>query len=69
MVRDRWFRIGLVGAIVAALCCFTPLAVTAMGALGLAAYVGWLDAVFMPLLIVSLGILATAVIRILQARE
>ena len=56
MLRDRWFQVGLVGAIVAAVCCFTPLAVIVLGALGLAAYAFWLDLVLLPALIMFVGI-------------
>jgi len=68
MWADRWFKIGLFGTIFAAVCCFTPVAVTAMGAIGLGAYTMWLDPVIFPALIVFGGILVTAVIRAVQAK-
>ena len=47
---DRLLRIGIIGAILTALCCFTPVLVVLFGALGLAALVGYLDYVLFPLL-------------------
>ncbi len=43
-------RVGVVGTVVAALCCFTPVLVVLFGAVGLAAVVGYLDAVLFPAL-------------------
>jgi len=52
MTRDRKFMgIGGAGAALAALCCFTPLLVVSLGALGLSALVGWwLDLILFPAL-------------------
>lgn len=66
MLRDRWFRIGLLGAVIGGLCCFTPLAVVLMGALGLAAYAVWIDVVAMPLFLAGVGIFVASFIRIRQ---
>ncbi|MDD9902453.1 MAG: mercury resistance system transport protein MerF [Rhodospirillaceae bacterium] len=44
-------KVGIVGTIVAAICCFTPVLVLLFGAIGLGAFVGWLDIVLLPLLI------------------
>jgi mercuric ion transport protein len=49
-MSGRQVRLGLAGALVTALCCFTPLLGWALGALGLAWLIGWLDAVLLPLL-------------------
>lgn len=59
MVMDdrALFRIGAVGAAVTALCCFTPLLVVLLGALGLSALVGWLDIVLLPALAIFLLIM------------
>jgi mercuric ion transport protein len=56
--RKRWVWIGGIGAGLAALCCFTPVLVALLGALGLAAVTGYLDYVLLPVLLVSLGLLA-----------
>ncbi|WP_447973868.1 mercury resistance system transport protein MerF [Nitrospira sp. Kam-Ns4a] len=55
--RSRWIWIGGIGAGLAALCCFTPVLVLLLGAVGLAALTGYLDYVLLPVLLVSLGIL------------
>jgi len=41
---------GAGGTIVAALCCFTPLLVVVLGAVGLSAWLGWIDVVLFPAL-------------------
>ncbi len=48
--RKQLIRIGLVGTVVTAICCFTPALVPLLGALGLAAWTGHLDMVLLPLL-------------------
>lgn len=45
---------GATGSVVTAICCFTPLLVVLLGALGLSAWLGWLDYVLLPLLAVFL---------------
>ncbi len=57
------FRTGITGAVVAAVCCFTPALVIALGAVGLASWLAWLDFVLLPLLAVSLGIMAIGLVR------
>jgi mercuric ion transport protein len=50
-MRDRiLLKIGLIGTIIAALCCFTPLLAVLFGAAGLAAWAGGADLVVVPLL-------------------
>ncbi len=46
---------GVVGTIIAALCCFTPILVIALGLVGLSAMVGYLDIVLLPALFVFTG--------------
>ena len=41
---------GIIGTIIAALCCFTPVLVILLGAVGLSAIVGYLDYVLLPAL-------------------
>ncbi len=43
-------RTGIVGIVAAAVCCFTPLLVILLGAVGLSAAVAWLDLVLFPAL-------------------
>lgn len=49
-------RTGAVGAIIAAVCCATPVLVIALGAIGLAAVAAYLDYVLLPALAVCLGL-------------
>ncbi len=60
--------VGVVGALVAAICCFTPLLVVLLAALGLSAVVGWLDYVLLPALAAFLGVVTYALIRRRRAR-
>ena len=50
MWRDRWLALGAVGALLTCLACLTPVAVLALGAIGLGAWSGRLDLVLLPLL-------------------
>jgi len=56
-------RTGIIGAIIAALCCFTPVLVILFGVVGLSALVGWLDYVLFPALAIFTGITIYALIR------
>jgi mercuric ion transport protein len=47
---NKCLWIGGVGAVVTALCCFTPILVIALAAIGAASLVAYLDAVLFPLL-------------------
>jgi len=50
MRTNSLLGIGLVGTVIAALCCFTPLLVVMVGAVGLSALTGYLDYVLFPML-------------------
>lgn len=56
MEKDQWFRAGLLGSVVTAVCCATPLLPWLLGLLGLAALTGYLDYVLFPLLAIFLAI-------------
>ncbi|QDI74386.1 MULTISPECIES: mercury resistance system transport protein MerF [Leisingera] len=43
-------KVGLIGTVIAALCCFTPVLVVLFSTVGLAAVVGYLDFVLLPAL-------------------
>ncbi len=43
-------KVGIIGTIIVALCCFTPILLILFGAIGLAAVVGYLDLVLFPAL-------------------
>jgi mercuric ion transport protein len=50
MENDRWFKTGLWGSIIAAICCVTPILPILLGLIGLAAFTPYLDYVLFPLL-------------------
>lgn len=54
---------GIIGTIVVALCCFTPLLVVLLSVVGLSAWLGWLDAVLLPALALFIGITLYALFR------
>ena len=63
-MKDRTlFRTGIIGAIVAALCCFTPVLVVLFGAVGLSALTGYLDIVLIPALVFFIGLTIYGVYR------
>ncbi|MBN8182019.1 mercury resistance system transport protein MerF [Roseibium aggregatum] len=62
-MSDRLLKLGIIGTIIAALCCFTPLLVGLLGVVGLSAIVGYLDFVLMPALAVFILITIYALIR------
>ena len=55
--QSRLLKVGLIGTVIAALCCFTPVLVILFGAVGLSAMLGWLDYVLLPALAVFIGTL------------
>lgn len=48
---------GVVGAVIAAICCATPILVVALGAVGLSALTGYLDYVLLPVLTLCIGMI------------
>lgn len=55
-MKDRLLKIGSIGSIIAALCCFTPVLVILLGAVGLSSLTGYLDMVLLPALAIFLVI-------------
>ena len=56
-MKDRAIlRTGIIGSVIAVICCFTPLLVIVLGAVGLWAWLGWLDYVLFPALAIFLAI-------------
>ncbi|MBG02807.1 MAG: hypothetical protein CMM59_01870 [Rhodospirillaceae bacterium] len=49
-MKDRILTVGIIGTIVAAICCFTPVLVILLGTLGLSAAIGYLDMILLPAL-------------------
>ena len=52
------------GSVVAAICCFTPILVVLLGAVGLSAWLGWIDYVLFPALAFFLALTAYAYNRL-----
>ncbi len=61
--RDAMLWTGVAGSVLAALCCFTPLLVVGLGALGLSTALAWLDIVLLPLLALFLALTGFALWR------
>ena len=56
MNNDKLLRYGVIGTVVVAVCCFTPILVVLLGVIGLSTLVGWLDYVLFPALGFFIGI-------------
>jgi mercuric ion transport protein len=56
MKNSKVLAVGITGSVIAALCCFTPILVILLGAVGLASLVGALDVVLLPTLVLFLSI-------------
>ncbi len=68
MDDKKLLRTGIVGSVVTTLCCVTPMLVIPLVAVGLSAWVGWLDYVLFPALAVFLGLTVYTVVRISRRR-
>lgn len=64
MTNRHLLCVGIGGTAVAALCCFTPLLVVLLTALGLSSALGWLDYVLLPALALFLLITVYALWRL-----
>ncbi len=62
-MNDRFLKVGTIGTVIAALCCFTPILAVLFGVVGLSAVVGYLDSVLLPALAVFVLITIYALIR------
>ncbi len=60
---------GIVGTTIAAICCFTPALVVLFGAVGLSAWLGWLDYVLLPALGIFICITVYAAVRVARRRS
>ena len=60
---NKLLTTGIVGTVVAALCCFTPILAILLGAVGLSAVLGWIDYVLLPALIFFIALTGYAVWR------
>jgi len=50
MANSKLLKIGVIGTVISALCCFTPILVLLLGVLGLSSIVGLIDYVLLPTL-------------------
>ena len=60
---NKLLTTGIIGTVVAALCCFTPVLAILLGAVGLSALLGWIDYVLLPALMIFIGLTGYAVWR------
>lgn len=65
MSNKKLLTTGIIGTVIAALCCFTPILVILLGAVGLSAIVGYLDVVLLP----ALGIFVLITVYALWKRN
>ena len=56
-------KTGIVGGVIAAVCCATPILVIALSAVGLSALTGYLDFVLLPVLAFCIGMIAFGVYK------
>jgi len=62
-------KVGVVGTIVASICCFTPVLVILFGIIGLSALVAYLDFVLLPALAFFIGLTIYAFWQRQQVQE
>ncbi len=62
-------RTGIIGTVIAAVCCFTPVLVIAFGVAGLSAWLGYADYVLLPALAFFMGLTAYALYRRRRAAD
>jgi len=64
-MRDKLLGVGIIGTLVAALCCFTPILAWTLSAVGLSGLIGYVyrDDVLLPLLVIFLAITGYALWR------
>ncbi|MDP3189062.1 mercury resistance system transport protein MerF [Limnobacter sp.] len=60
-------RASIIGTVLVALCCFTPVLVILLGVVGLSALTGYLDYVLLPALVIFIGLTIYAIRRKRQA--
>ena len=69
MNDGKLLGIGVGGTVIAAICCFTSVLVVVLGAIGLAAWLAWLDYVLFPALALFIGLTAYAFVRWMRSRS
>ncbi len=63
MSNRSLLRTGIVGAVITAICCVTPVLIILFGALGVSAWLGWIDLVLFPLLAAFIALIVFALNR------
>ena len=63
MSDSALIKTGMVGAVIAAICCATPILVLSLGPVGLSALTGYLDYVLLPVLALCIGMIAFGVYK------
>ena len=61
-------KTGIIGAVIAAVCCATPVLVILLGAVGLSAITGYLDYVLLPALALCIALIGYGLYRQREAR-
>ena len=69
MSDAKLLKTGAIGFVLVGLCCFTPILGVLLGALGLSAWLGWLDVVLLPALTFFLTLVVYALLCILRRRS
>lgn len=63
MNKSKLLKVGIIGSAITAVCCFTPILVILLGAVGLSAAVGYLDYVLFPALVIFIIITFYALLK------
>ena len=67
-MKDRLLQIGIIGTIIAAICCFTPVLVVLLGVVGFSALIGYLDIILLPALAIFVVITGYALWKRIKTR-
>ena len=68
MNNESLVKTGIIGVVVAAVCCATPVLVILLGAVGLSALTGYLDYVLLPALALCIGLIGFGLYRQRRSR-
>jgi mercuric ion transport protein len=63
MTQTRLLIVGIIGSVVAALCCFTPILALLLAAVGFSAATRYLDCVLLPAIVIFVGVTIYALVR------
>lgn len=66
---ETYIKAGGIGAVIAAICCFTPVLVILLGIIGLGAITGYFDYVLIPALLICLGLLVYGLVLRKKSRQ